>query len=60
MEGVKKPINPDEAPRPVFVLAEHYAPLEGPWHAHRRAQLIHASEGVLTVRTESAHTITSK
>lgn len=52
MGGVKKPINPDEALRPVFVLAERYEPLEGPWHAHRRAQLIHASEGVLTVRTK--------
>lgn len=50
MEGVK-PLNPDEAPRSVFVLAERYEPMEGPWHSHRRAQLIHASEGVLTVRT---------
>ena len=46
-------IDPDQAERGVFVLAERYEPLEGPWHSHRRAQLIHASEGVLTVRTHT-------
>jgi AraC-like DNA-binding protein len=46
-------VDPDAAGRPVFVLAEHYDAGLGPWHAHRRAQLIHASEGVLTVRTDS-------
>jgi AraC-like DNA-binding protein len=46
-------INPDQAERDVFVLSERYDPIEGPWHAHRRAQLIHASEGVLTVRTSA-------
>lgn len=37
----------------MFVLAERYEPVEGPWHSHRRAQLLHASEGVLTVRTSA-------
>jgi AraC-like DNA-binding protein len=44
-------INPDDAPQSVVVLAEHYLPMDGPWHSHRRAQLIHASEGVLTVQS---------
>ena len=43
--------DPDAAAAPIVVLSEHYRQGEGPWHAHRRAQLIHASEGVLTVRT---------
>ena len=46
-----KLINPDTVECPVFVLSERYAAFEGPWHAHRRAQFVHASEGVLTVRT---------
>ncbi|MGN6153972.1 MAG: AraC family transcriptional regulator [Lysobacteraceae bacterium] len=45
-------IDPDKAARPLFVLSERYAATEGPWHSHRRAQFIHASEGVLTVRSE--------
>ncbi|HEX8822904.1 MAG TPA: helix-turn-helix domain-containing protein [Archangium sp.] len=44
-------LDPDQTERGVFVLSERYEPMEGPWHEHRRAQLIHASEGVLTVRT---------
>lgn len=44
-------INPDDAPNPVVVLAERYLAMDGPWHSHRRAQLIHASEGVLTVQS---------
>lgn len=44
-------INPDAAERPVFVLSEQYAAFDGPWHTHRRAQFVHASEGVLTLRT---------
>ncbi len=46
-------IDPDQTERGVFVLSERYEPLEGPWHTHRRAQLIHASEGVLTARTSA-------
>lgn len=49
----RKQIDPDTVERSVFVLAERYDPADGPWHTHRRAQLIHASEGVLTVRTRS-------
>jgi AraC-like DNA-binding protein len=47
----RRPLDPDRTPRPVFVLAERYAALDGEWHTHRRGQLIHASVGVLTVRT---------
>lgn len=36
-------------------LSERFDPGEGRWHAHRRAQLIHASEGVLTVKTEQGY-----
>lgn len=44
-------LDPDKARPAVLVLAERYAKGTGPWHRHARAQLIHASEGVLTVRT---------
>lgn len=44
-------IDPDTITRPVFVLSERYGPMAGPWHAHCRAQLIHASAGVLTLHT---------
>lgn len=44
-------INADHAPSAVVVLAERYTAMDGPWHSHRRAQLIHASEGVLTVQS---------
>ena len=45
-------INPDAAERPAFVFAAQCDAGPGQWHTHRRAQLIHASEGVLTVHTE--------
>jgi AraC-like DNA-binding protein len=45
-------IDPDRAKRDVFVLGDHHRPLETPWHSHARAQLIHVSRGVLTVRTK--------
>ncbi len=45
-------IDPDTPKSPVFVFAAHCDAGPGQWHAHRRAQLIHASEGVLTVHTE--------
>jgi AraC-like DNA-binding protein len=35
------------------VLADHHEPMVGSWHAHRRAQLVHAAEGVLVVSTEA-------
>jgi AraC-like DNA-binding protein len=44
-------LDPDKAGPAVVVLAERYASGAGPWHRHGRAQLIHASDGVLTVRT---------
>jgi AraC-like DNA-binding protein len=46
-------IDPDAAARDVFVLAERYEAGPGHWHAHRRAQLIHASVGVLTVHSDA-------
>ncbi|APR86484.1 Transcriptional regulator, AraC family protein [Minicystis rosea] len=46
-------IDPDAAKRPAFVLADSHGPTEGTWHAHRRAQLVHAAEGVLTVITKA-------
>lgn len=45
-------IDPDTAERPAFVFSEKCDAGPGQWHAHRRAQLIHASEGILTVHTE--------
>src|SRR4051794_40512216 len=45
-------IDPDKAERDVFVLGDRHRSLETPWHSHERAQLIHVSEGVLTVRTK--------
>ncbi len=45
-------IDPDKTARDVFVLAERYAAGAGHWHAHRRAQLIHASDGVLSVHSD--------
>lgn len=48
----RRQIDPDATPAPVFVLEERYASSEGPSHVHRRAQLVHTSEGVVTVRTK--------
>lgn len=44
-------INPDQTPMPIFVLKERYEKIHVPFHAHRRAQLIHVSHGTLTVAT---------
>jgi AraC-like DNA-binding protein len=43
---------PDAGARAAFVLDAGFEATEGRWHAHRRAQLVHASEGVLTITTE--------
>ena len=43
-------IDPDATARPVFVLSERYEAFDGPWHSHRRAQFVYASEGLLTIR----------
>ncbi|MGF6381606.1 AraC-like DNA-binding protein [Paraburkholderia atlantica] len=45
--------DPDGIEQAVFVVGERHATLDEPWCADRRARLIHVSEGVLTVRTES-------
>ncbi len=44
-------IDPDVQARPVFVLSDRHKSISVPWHSHRRDQLIHVSQGVLTVRT---------
>ncbi len=46
-------INPDNAPRPLVVIAEKYQSLQGPWHSHRRTQLVYASQGIITVSIPS-------
>jgi AraC-like DNA-binding protein len=46
-------LDPDKTRRDVFVLAERYSAGAGHWHAHRRAQLIHASDGVLSVHSDT-------
>ncbi len=44
-------IDPDAGERPAFVLDAQHRRMSGPWHAHRRGQLVHAAEGVLVVST---------
>lgn len=50
-------LDPDTAPRAAFVLEERYEATDGPAHAHRRAQLVHAAEGVLIVTTPAGRFI---
>jgi AraC-like DNA-binding protein len=45
-------INPDKTRQSAFVYSEHSKAGTVPLHAHRRAQLLYVSVGVLTVRTE--------
>lgn len=52
MRHVSPLINPDHVDCPVVVLAQHYRVVDGHWHSHRKAQLIHASEGFLSVHSE--------
>ncbi|MFN7023606.1 MAG: AraC family transcriptional regulator [Pseudorhizobium sp.] len=47
----RKLIDPDAQARPVFILSDRHDSVSVPWHSHRRTQLIHVSQGVLTVRT---------
>ncbi|TCU14826.1 AraC family transcriptional regulator [Rhizobium sullae] len=47
-------VDPDQTFSPVFVLSDHHAAIDGPWHSHRRMQLVHVSSGVLTVLTKRA------
>lgn len=44
--------DPDSVPCPAFVRSQRYKAGEIPVHRHKRGQLLCASEGVLTVRTE--------
>jgi len=45
--------DPDGIGQAVFVVGERHETLDEPWHAHRRAKLIHVNDGVLTARTEA-------
>lgn len=47
--------NPDRAESPVVGIGEAYASLAGRSHAHERAQLVYAVEGVITVTTSRGH-----
>ncbi|MCA9616929.1 MAG: helix-turn-helix transcriptional regulator [Sandaracinus sp.] len=47
-------LDPDAVATPAFVLEAAYPAGEGAWHVHRRAQLVHADEGVVTVETREA------
>jgi AraC-like DNA-binding protein/mannose-6-phosphate isomerase-like protein (cupin superfamily) len=51
-QKVRAIVDPDMAPRPALVLEETCEPTQGNVHAHRRAQLVHAAEGVITVRAD--------
>ncbi len=53
----QKLIDPDAVLRPFFVLRQAYVPSHIAPHQHRFAQLIHASSGVLEVRTEEGRWI---
>ena len=50
-------VDPDASPRGVFVLSDWHDRVKVPWHAHRRAQLLHVSAGVMTVLTRHARYI---
>jgi AraC-like DNA-binding protein/quercetin dioxygenase-like cupin family protein len=47
-------VDPDATQVSVFVLSDRYERVQGPWHSHRRFQLIHVSAGALTVMTRHA------
>ena len=46
-------IDPDRTAMQIFVLKERYRHIRVPFHRHRRAQLIHVSQGTLTVATQA-------
>jgi AraC-like DNA-binding protein len=46
------PIDPDKSRQPAWVFVRKATAGGSPWHSHRRAQLAHVSEGVMTVQTE--------
>lgn len=45
--------DPNGVDQTVFVVGERHDTLDEPWRAYRHARLIHVSDGVLTVRTET-------
>lgn len=47
--------DPDTAPRRAIVLEASFTSGQGDWHRHRRAQLIHAADGVIHVHTQDGH-----
>ena len=47
-------VSVDDAPAPAFGLAERLTPGEGPWHQHRRHQLLYAASGRLTLELDDA------
>lgn len=49
---VRMHTDPDSVPCPAFVRSQRYKAGEIPAHRHKRGQLLCASEGVLTVRTD--------
>lgn len=51
------PVDPDATQRPVFVLADRHDRAQGPWHRHRRAQLLHVSAGAPSVETHRARIV---
>ncbi|REG49165.1 helix-turn-helix protein [Paraburkholderia sp. BL6669N2] len=52
-DSMRETFDPDGVEQPVFVTGERYETLDEPLGAYRRARLIHASAGVLIVRTET-------
>jgi AraC-like DNA-binding protein len=50
--------DPDSVPVPAFVRSRRYKAGEIPAHRHKRGQLLYASEGVITVRTEDGLWVT--
>lgn len=47
------PHEPDADPRAAFVLEADFEATSGFWHSHRRAQLAHSDDGVITVTTKT-------
>ncbi|HXM01890.1 MAG TPA: AraC family ligand binding domain-containing protein, partial [Chthoniobacterales bacterium] len=50
--------DPDSEPCRAFVRSQRYKAGEIPAHRHKRGQLLYASEGVITVRTEDGLWVT--
>jgi AraC-like DNA-binding protein len=48
-------MDPDAAVARAVVLEESFGPGQGAWHRHRRAQLIHAGQGVIHIHTTQGH-----